>query len=150
MSAGNLTKKLLTQLLSPAIASGTSTQTFNTIDMKGYRGVRCIVLLGDVVATAVPTLQAYQGLKSDGTDKALLSVTAPLAAAGASNYDNGVLILDIYKPMQEFLTFELVRATANIPVQGVLLEYYEPRNEPILTQDPTVINATMLVEPDFA
>lgn len=153
MSRGPLTNRVCTKRSANSTAAGTTTLTQTTVSMRqggiSYQGVRCIVLLGDVTATALAHLKAYQGKDSGGSDKAALAGTAAQAAAGASDQDNKLLILDVYKPMEPYITFELVRGTANIVVDAILLEFYDAREEPI-TEDATVFSETLLVEADEA
>ena len=153
MSNGPLTKRVCTKRSANSTAAGTTTLTQTTVSMRqggvSYNGVRCIVLLGDVTATALAHLKAYQGKVSDGSDKAALSGTSAQSAAGASDQDNKLLIVDVYKPLEPYVTFELVRGTANIVVDGILFELYEPR-EAVITEDSTVLSETCLVEADEA
>lgn len=153
MSQGPLSKRTLTKRQGANIAAGTSTQTFTTQSMVqggvAYNGVLCKVFLGDVTATAEAHLKAYQGTASDGTGKAALTGTAAQAAAGASDQDDKVLILDVYKPLDPYVTFELIRGVANVEVDAVEYVFYEPREEPV-TQDSTVLSAVSLIEPDEA
>lgn len=153
MSKGPLTNRVCTKRVANSTAAGTTTLTQSTLSMRqggiSYQGVRAIVLLGDVTATALAHLRAYQGKDSGGSDKALLAGTSAQPSAGASDQDNKLLVLDIYKPMEPYVTFELVRGTANVAVDGILLEFYDPREEPT-TEDSSVFGETVLVEPDEA
>lgn len=153
MSQGPISKRTRIKREGANISAGTTTQTFTTQSMTqggvAYNGVRCKVYLGDVTATAAAHLRAYQGKVSGGSDKALLTGTSAQAAAGASDQDDKVLELDIYKPMEPFITFELVRGVANIEVDCVAYEFYEPREEPV-SADSTVLSSVALVEPDEA
>lgn len=153
MSQGCITKRTVIKREGADIAAGTTLQTFSTLSMRqggiAFAGVRCIVILGDVTATALAHLKAYQGKVSDGSDKAALSGTAAQAAAGASDQDDKILIVDVYKPLEAYITFELVRGTANVAVDAVIYEFYEPREEPV-TQDSTVLDNDCLVEADEA
>lgn len=153
MSQGPITKRTVLKREGANIAAGQTLQTFTTQSMVqggiAYAGVRCIVALGDITATALAHLKAYQGLQSNGSDKAALSGTSAQAAAGASDQDDKLLVLDVYKPLDPYVTFELVRGTANIEVDSVVYEFYEPREVPT-TQDATVLSAVSLIEADEA
>lgn len=153
MSQGPISKRTVLKREGADIAAGTTLQTLTTQSMVqggiAFNGVRCIVCLGDITATAAAHLKAYQGLNSAGSDKAALSGTAAQTAAGASDQDDKVLILDVYKPLEQYITFELVRGVANIAVDSIMYEFYEPREEPV-TQDATVLSAVSLIEPNEA
>lgn len=153
MSQGCITKRTVIKREGADIAAGQTLQTFSTLSLVqggiAFAGVRCVVILGDVTATALAHLKAYQGKDSGGSDKAALSGTAAQAAAGASDQDDKMLIVDVYKPLEPYITFELVRGTANVAVDAVFYEFYEPREEPV-TQDATVLDNDCLVEPDEA
>lgn len=153
MAKGPLIKRVSIKRQGANIAAGTTTQTFTTQSMVqdgvAYQGVLCLVHLGDITATAAGHLRAYQGKNSGGSDKALLAGTSALAAAGASDQDDLMLQLDVYKPMEPYVTFELVRGVANMEVDAVTYIFYDPREEPV-AQGSTVLSSVALVEPDEA
>jgi hypothetical protein len=129
-----------------AAAAGTSLITGNTIDTQGFLGIMCIAKVGDVTATCVPHLQAFEGDASNGSDATLLTGTSALAAAGASNYDSKMMILDVRRPLKRYITFKLVRGTANAVVDSLTGILYAPKDVPV-TQGSDVIGSTSLLSP---
>jgi len=130
--------------ISPDVAAGTTTIEPVTIDMAGYRSCLIIAYLGDVTATAVPHLQAKAA--DTNTVGTAIAGTAALAAAGASDYDDKLMILDVVNVRQRYLSPSLARTTANVAVNGIIAILYDARNVPV-TQGSDVIDGTSLSNP---
>lgn len=117
-----------------ATAVGTTTLTTSTIDTAGFEGVRCIVLFG-AITDGTPNLQARQGQQSNMSDGAALEGTD---AAMLDTDDNRIGILDIWRPRERYVDFQIVRGGATgCVIDGVVVELYGPRVMPV-TQDATV------------
>lgn len=108
-----------------------------------FDSVCFVAKLGDVAATAVATLKAYAGAASNLSDGAYKATTATITA-DATNADNKLLVLDIVKPGNRYVRPDLVRATANIPVESIIAIKYNSKAVPI-TQGADVANGAMSV-----
>ena len=118
-----------------ATAAGTDdTLTGDILDLQNCDSVTGIAILGDVTTTSVITLKAYTGDDSALSDGAYETVTATVTA-DATSADNKLLILDIVKPGKRYCRFDLVRATANAVVDGIIGIRYNFRTIP--TTQPT-------------
>ena len=128
-----------------AVAAGTGdTQVGNTIDTDGFDNCAFIAIVGTVTATGTAQLKAGGGAASNGSDK---SDIAGSAGGGATlTASNTMALLDIIKPQQRYLTPEIVRATANVVINGVVAVLYNGRTRPVV-EDASLAQVTALVSP---
>lgn len=118
-------------------AGTTDTLTGDIIDLQDCNSVTGVTILGDVTNGAVLTLKAYTGDNSALTDGAYEATTATVTATAASA-DNKLLVLDVVKPGKRYVRFDLVRATANAVVDGIIAIRYNNRVIPV-TQPADVV-----------
>lgn len=116
------------------VAGTGDTITSATIDMQGYDGVRAICALGAITATGVPTLRVQQGDHANGDDAA--NITGAVAV-GDDTMSDKLLAIDVWRPSHRYITVTLGRATANIVLDDILLEFYTPRTAAVV-KDATV------------
>ena len=127
-----------------ATAAGTSdTLTGDILDLQNCDSVMGVAILGDVTNTAVVTLKAYTGDNSALSDGAYETVTATVTAT-ETTADNKLLVLDIIKPGKRYCRFDLVRATANAVVDGIIGLRYNYKAVPT-TQGTDVVNSNINV-----
>lgn len=121
-----------------ATAAGTDdTLTGDILDLQNCDSVTGIAILGDVTATSVVTLKAYTGDDSALSDGAYETVTATVTADATSG-DNKLLVLDVIRPGKRYVRFDLVRATANAVVDGIVGIRYNYRALPTTQPDDVV------------
>lgn len=130
----------------PAAAAGQTTLTSDVIDMKGYDGVTFLALLGDVANTSVLTLQAQHGDQADGSDMANLSGVAAAHTADATDADNNMLAVEVFRPTKRYVRVTLSRGTADAAVDGIIAIQSEPNEAPV-TQDSSVIATDFALSP---
>ena len=127
-----------------ATAAGTTdTLTGDILDLQNCDSVTGIAILGDVTATAVVTLKAYTGDDSALSDGAYETVTATVTA-DATSADDKLLVLDVIRPGKRYCRFDLVRATANAVVDGIVGIRYNYRAIPT-TQPTDVVDSDISV-----
>ena len=127
-----------------ATADGTDDSlTGDILDLQDCDSATGIAILGDVTATAVVTLKAYTGDEAALGDGAYETVTATVTA-DATSADNKLLVLDVIKPGKRYCRFDLVRATANAVVDGVIGLRYNFRTIPT-TQGTDVVDSDINV-----
>ena len=127
-----------------AVAAGTTdTLTGDILDLQDCDSVMGIAVLGDVTNTAAVTLKAYTGDEAALGDGAYETVTAH-ATATETSADDKLLVLDIIKPGKRYCRFDLVRATANVVVNGVIGIRYNFREIPT-TQPSDVVYSNINV-----
>lgn len=108
-----------------------------------FDSVCFVAKLGDVAATGVATLKAYAGNEAALGDGAYKTATATVTAT-ATSADNKLLILDVVRPGKRYIRPDLVRATANIPVESIIAIKYNARAVPV-TQGTDVIHSNTSV-----
>ena len=127
-----------------ATAAGTDdTLNGDILDLQDCDSVMGIAILGDVAATSVVTLKAFTGDAPALGDGAYETVTATVTA-DATSADNKLLVLDVVKPGKRYCRFDLVRATANAVVDGIVGIRYNPRVKPT-TQPADVVDSDISV-----
>jgi hypothetical protein len=131
------------KVLVAATASTDDMLTGDILDLQNCDSVMGIAILGDVTNTAVVTLKAYTGDDSALSDGAYETVTATVTA-DATSADDKLLILDVVKPGKRYCRFDLVRATANAVVDGIIGVRYNFRVKPV-TQPTDVVDSDINV-----
>lgn len=126
-------------------AAGQAATNGDILDMAGYEGVLFIAKLGDVTATSVVTLQAQQNTLNQSGGMATLAGSATYTA-GASDADDDLLVLDVYRPRERYVRPVFTSATANAVKNGVIAIRYGSRNKPMV-QGATVLASATLIEP---
>ena len=140
-----LTNSKLTRV-EPAAAAAQSLLTGDIVDMQSFDAVTFIAFLGDVLDTAVLTLQAQQGDQSDGSDATNLPGVLATFTADATSADNNMLAVEIARPTKRFLRVTLTRATANAAVDGIVAVQSNPAEAPV-TQDTSVLATDFALSP---
>lgn len=127
-----------------ATAAGTGdTLNGDIVDLQNFDSVVLVAILGDVTATAVLTLKAYCGDEAALGDGAYKTTTAAVTA-DATNADNKLLILDVVNPGTRYVRADLVRATANAVVDGIIAIRYNARVVPV-TQPTDVVDSDISI-----
>jgi hypothetical protein len=127
-----------------ATAAGTAdTLNGDILDLQGYDSVCLVAILGDVANTAVATLKAYCGDAAALGDGAYKTNTATVTA-DATSADNKLLVLDVIRPGKRYVRADLVRATANIVVDGIIAYRYNAKTLPT-TQPSDVVHSNISV-----
>lgn len=128
-----------------AVAAGTSVQNSSVVDTAGFEGVRFIVAVGAITATAVTSIKVQQGAAANLSDAADLAGSGIAIVAGGAD-DNSVFVVDIFRPAKRYLRLVVLRGTANAVIDGAFAELYEGRLYPE-AKDASVHGQTLLVSP---
>ena len=129
MNESILKNGVFDKVLVATVAGTNDTLTGDIVDLQNYDSVCLIAILGDVTATAVLTLKAMCGDASNLAGGAYKATTATGTAA-AADADNKLMILDVVKPGTRYVRADLVRATANAVVDGIIAIRYNARTVP--------------------
>lgn len=128
------------KVLVATVAGTDDTLSGDIIDLQDCDSACGIAILGDVTATSVVTLKAYTGDEAALGDGTYEVVTATVTAT-ATSADNKLLILDVIKPGKRYCRFDVVRATANAVVDGVVGIRYNYRTKPTTQPSDVVASA---------
>lgn len=138
-----LNESKIDKVLVATVAGTTDTLTGDIVDLQGFDSVLLIAILGDVTVNAVVTLKAYCGDAAALGDGAYKTTTATVTAT-ATSADDKLLILDVVKPGKRYVRADLVRATANAVVDGIIAIRYNARLIPT-TQPADVVDSDISV-----
>lgn len=137
----NLSTSVKVTLASGAAAVATTNVSGTTLDMSCFDGVMFILQAGAITDGNL-AVKAAGGAASDGSDKSDLTGTS---TALTNAQDNDVVILDLYRPLQRYITPVIVRGGATgAVVQGLIAIQYCANNKPTV-QDATTVGLTKLV-----
>lgn len=122
-----------------AASAGTTDQDSDRVDMTGFDSVCFVWSIGDVtsgsVLQAIAKSNAADSTTSSTTEKSGTSITA-----GASDYDNKLLIVNMHRPTLRYAYSTLVIDTQNAVVNGCYAFQYNAKAKPV-TQGSTVGDA---------
>lgn len=136
----NFLKEVKIVRIKNAVAAGTTdTQTSSTIAMDGFDSVCIVAELGPVVDAGVATLQVQDGALANGTDAT--NISGAVATLTGSTSGNTQMVVDVQKPLKEYITVTLGRATQNITIDCITAYLYNAHNKPV-TQPATVSAST--------
>lgn len=125
----------ITRVANDAAASTTDVDS-SRVDMTGYDSVMFIAILGDVTVGAVLSLTAKSNA-ADSTSSSTTEKAGTTITAGASDYDNKMLIVDLHRPTLRYAYCSLQIDTANAVVDGIIAIQYNAKSMPV-TQGSTV------------
>ena len=129
-----------------AVAAGTDDTNEGTVlDMSNCQGVVFVAAFGEITATSVTKIVAQQGDESDGSDMSDLEESAVSVTPATDN--NKLVVLEIKKPAKRYVQCNVVRATANAVIDGMIAIQYGYSKLPV-TQPDTVAHSEQHVSPD--
>jgi len=136
---GHLTDLVKTIRVKNAVVAGTSDQDTSVVDMAGYDACRFIWLLGDVTTSSVLQAEGFSNSASSTSSPSPVEEAETEAfTAGASDADNKLLIVDMFKPTGRYVFSRLNRADQNAVIDGCICELYRTRSQP-QTADSSVL-----------
>jgi len=126
-----------------AVAAGTDdTQESTALDMSGWDGVVFIASFGTLTGSAVTDIRAQEGATSTpATDLAGTKISLT-----ATTHNNKAAVLDIFRPLLQYIRCQVTRATANAVIDGIIAIQYRGRKAPV-TQGATIASTELHVSP---
>jgi len=125
-------------------ATGQTDPDSAVVDMQGYDGVMFVLHLGAVDATGTITMAAKQAATSIVGD-----ALSGASVAGDAADDDKLLVLDVLRPTDRYLSVTITRAVADSVINGVVAFLYKARDLPVAV-DTDNLGATpvTVVTPD--
>ncbi len=124
------------------IANGVTNGTFGPFDVSPGDSICIMAALGAVQDTAVLQLNALDGTLANGVGAVIITNATGNAvqtdAVTALNSSNSVIILDVQRPGQRYVTACLTRTTAGAVVNDVWAFTYNQKQRPV-TQGAVVL-----------
>lgn len=127
-----------------AQAAGATDVNGTGLSLDGYDGILFIALLGTLTASQVTTLKAQQS-NDDGSSDAYADIADSQTDAMDDADDNDMLVLDIFRPEEEYVRPVLERATANAVIDGIIAIRYHAKDRPV-TQGARVIDHVKIAD----
>ena len=121
-----------------AAVAGVTVLTSDVIDMQNFDGLVFLAALGDVLDTGVNVLQAQHSDVGDGSGMNDIAASVVSFTAGASDADNKLMLLEIFRPTKRFLRVTLTRSVANTVLDGIFAFQSNPAEAPV-TQHSSVL-----------
>lgn len=126
-------------------AAGTDdTIESSVVDMQNFESVTFIAAFGEITTSAVTKIVAQQGDLSNGSDMSDLEGSS---VSIDDDEDNQLLVLEIKKPQKRYVQVNVIRATANAVIDGVIAIQDGASKKPI-TQPATVADTEAHASPD--
>lgn len=128
----SLLKNCAIEYVLAAQAAGTSDTLSSSIsDMGGWDGICYICALGDLTSGADLSFNLQQNTANSTSGMADIGTALTYNDAGASDHDNKLVVIDCYRPLEQFLRFQIDRSTANAVINSVVAIKYKGRECPV-------------------
>lgn len=143
MNVHNLLNNVkITRVSADGAGTASSTPSKGTIlDMEGFDSVMFVAAMGNVVASSEVALRAAGAAVNDTGQMALLTGSAG-GTAGASDYDDKLIVLDVVKPPFRYIEAQLFHVTQNAPFDGIFAIQYNASRVPVTQGDTVIASAT--------
>jgi hypothetical protein len=132
-------------VLGAQAAGTTDTLSSDIIDTAGYDCITFIYHLGDVTSGAVLTFNLQQDDVNSAGGMADIA-GAVSGTAGASDYDNKLIVMEVYRPAKRYMRAQIDRATQNAVINGITVIRSQGRNKPV-TQGSDVVLSDFRASP---
>lgn len=132
------------QVGDPVAAGTDDTEYTDIIDMaaEGADAVEFVPLIGTIAATGTVTCKVQSGDAANMSDAA--DVSGLSVAFGASD-DDKICRLNHLKPTKRYCRAAMVRATANVTIQGVVALIYRKKKQPVDNSHAQTMGAVTVV-----
>lgn len=130
-------------------AAGKVKKTSSIIDMANYDGVMFVAELGTLLATG--TLDVFVDQNSTNSTSGMARVattTAHTCTTADATLVQSAIVVDVYKPQEQFLQCNITPAVANAVILGITAIRYSGRVKPDANGD--LLKSTQLISPDEA
>lgn len=140
----NLSKHVKISLLQNYLTDGGTDPNSDSVDMSGFDGVMFLGIIGQQDATALAGLRAQQ---SD--DDITFNNLSGAVVDSPVNSDNKFLVLDVYRPLKQYIRTVLTRGgTTNSEWGGTLAIQYMGSKKPTAHDAAKLAAETLSVSPD--
>lgn len=129
-------------------AAGQTKRTSDIIDMAGYDGVLFVAGLGTLIEAG--TLDVYpegNTINSASGMAEMAGTAAYTVTAAAAALTKSCVVVDIYRPLKQFIQCNITPATQNAVILGIVAIRYKGKFLPEAHTTPTPLKATFLISP---
>lgn len=126
-------------------AAGTTKRTSDIVDMANYEGCLFIAEIGTVLENGTIDVFVDQNdVNSTSGMARLATTTAYTVTAADALVAKSCIVVDVYKPREQFLQCNITPAVANAVILGITAIRYNGRNVPNVAGP---LKSTVLVSP---
>ncbi len=144
----NLSKNVKIDQVLGYYAAGVAKVTSDILDMEGYEGVVFIAGLGTIVEAGTIDVYPEENSVDSTVGMAKLAGTATYTVtAAAAALVKSCIIIDVYKPLKQYIQCNIDPAGQNAVVLGIVAIRYKGKMGPEAMTTPTPLKATMLISP---
>lgn len=148
----NLTKNVEIIRATTARTKKASSMTSKVVDMSGYEGC-CFVVCMSTLTLSSSKVKAYVGMSTISTGTFNYSVSYAQSSSGmAAGVNKRLLILDVYKPREQYLKCKVAGASSSGPIDVILALKYGPRKPGStgIGDSTSIADSTLLISPATA
>ena len=142
----NLASEIKITRVQNGAAAATSDLNGSSVNMVGFEGVMFVALLGTLSATQVTSLKAQMSSDDGGSD-AFADILGTDSGNMADDDDDQVIVLDIYRPVEQYVRPVLLRGTGNAVVDGIVATQYGPGKKPTINDASSVFGTEIHASP---
>ena len=125
-------------------SNATSTVTSDSVDMTGFEGCVFLVAMGEIITSAATTCYVRQDTATGMGGGVQLTGTVITIA---DSDDDKILLMDVYRPKEQFLDVKVTRTVQNSEVDSIIAIQYNGRKTPVTYDSSTVASATYVAGP---
>ncbi len=144
----NLSKNVKIDQVLGYYAAGTTKRTSDILDMAGYDGVVFVASLGTLIEAGTVDVFPEENDSNTTVGMAKLAGTAAYTVtAGAAALTKSCIIVDVYKPLKQYIQCNITPAVQNAVILGIVAIRYKGKMGPEAMTTPNPLKATQLVSP---
>jgi len=132
-----------TERIMSSVATGQAANESSVVDTVGFDSFTFIAALGAIDPTGTVVMKLQQCDTDDGSFADLTDASATATA----NDDEGLLVVEIYRPAERYLKAIVTTDVANGEIDSVICIKRDPKEIPV-TQSDDVIDSAFVASPD--
>lgn len=144
---GNILRDVkVTQVLG-YYGAGTTKETSDIIDMSCYEGCLFVISFAGLTAGGVLTPLVEDNIinSASGMTTLVPGCTAYTVSTAAATQAKGVILVDVYKPINEFLQCSITPSSQTAIILGIVAIQYQGKFKPVPDVTPLPLIATQIV-----
>lgn len=144
----NMSKDVKFYTMMNNLSAGTTDhQSTVFIDMKDADGVCFVAKLGAITGTAAARIIPQESSSTEAADRKDLSDGISGSSECTTGYSQMMLVSDIIRPKDRYVTCKFDRATANAELDALIACVYMNKNLPVTQSTAHVISSDLVVSP---
>lgn len=133
----------------PVAAANNTNNRSDRIDMAGYEGVMFIATVTTATANGVATARVEQNdVNSDSGMAAIAGAAAIGTSVSTGDLNNRLLVVDVFRPRERYLSLVRTSAAANIAFGPVIAILYGPKTKPTIDHASLIAKAAVTSAPE--